>query len=172
MVPNVYSLIFDPIVKEELKKAQAASFDGQLLVGDLAYGSKLQAWIDGNLARFPKDKHEKVTFLHDEAKTDKALSSLLDSLQDDLKLLLAKKAPPELDQIWTMERKRHSGKAPRAKDTFVRRGLSKEVFSPPSSIYYQQQFFYSGSFDKFLGLAVPRSRPSRLGRNLLPRRNG
>ena len=125
MVPDVYSLIFDPIVKEELKKAQAASFDGQLLVGDLAYGTKLQAWIDGNLARLPKDKHEKVTFLHDEAKTDKLLSSLLGSLQDDLKLLLAKKAPPELDQIWTMERKRPSGKAPRAKDTFVRRGLSK-----------------------------------------------
>ena len=123
--PRVFNLAFDSVIKENLKEAQAASFDGQLLVGDLAYGTKLQAWIDGNLARFPKDKHEKVTFLHDEAKKDKALSSLLDSLQNDLKLLLAKKAPPELDQIWTMERKRPSGKAPRAKDTFVRRGLSK-----------------------------------------------
>ena len=124
-VPKVFNLAFDSVIKENLKLAQAASFDGQLIVGDLRYGAELQQWIDNNLSRFPKDKHEKVTFIHDESKTDSTLRKLLRAFKHDLKILLAKKAPPELDQVWGMERKRPRGKAQRARDTFVRRGLSK-----------------------------------------------
>jgi hypothetical protein len=124
-VPKVFNLAFDSVIKENLKGAQAASFDGQLLVGDKKYGDKLQQWIDYNLKRFPKDKHEKVDFIIDEARSDKALKLLLDQFTDDLEALLNKKAPVELEQVWAMERKRQPGRAPRARDTFVRRGLSK-----------------------------------------------
>jgi len=124
-VPKVFSTTFDSVIKENLKKAQAASFDGQLLVGDKKYGGKLQKWIDDNLSAFPKDKHEKVVFLQKEVKTDKVLKGLMKSLSADLKTLLKKKASVELDQVWAMERGRSAGRAPRARDTFVRRGLSK-----------------------------------------------
>jgi hypothetical protein len=125
VVPKVFNLAFDSVIKENLKKAQAASFDGQLLVGDKKYGDKLQQWIDHNLKRFPKDKHEKADFITEEARTDKVLKSLLDQFATDLEALLKKKAPVELEQVWAMERKRAPGRAPRARDTFVRRGLSK-----------------------------------------------
>jgi len=124
-VPKVFNIAFDSVIKENLKKAQAASFDGQLLVGDKKYGGKLQKWIDGNLSSFPKDKHEKVVFLQDEVKTNKVLKGLMKSLSSDLRTLLKKKAPVELEQVWSMERARSAGRAPRARDTFVRRGLSK-----------------------------------------------
>jgi hypothetical protein len=124
-IPNAYSLIFDPIVKEDLKKGQAASFDGLLIVGERKYGDKLRQWIDDSLKRFPKDKHEKADFIIDEARVDKSLKSLLDQFSGDLEALLKKKAPVELEQVWAMERKRTPGRAPRARDTFVRRGLSK-----------------------------------------------
>ena len=125
VVPKVFNLVFDSVIKENLKQAQAASFDGQLLVGDLRYGSELQEWIDENLGRFPKDKNEKVDFLTQEAKTAKELRRILGAFSSDLEALLKKKAPPELEQVWAMERKRAPGRAPRARDTFVRRGLSK-----------------------------------------------
>jgi hypothetical protein len=123
--PKVFNIAFDSIIKPNLKLAQAASFDGQLIVGDLTYGPDLRKWIDRNLKRFPKDKHEKVEFLISEARTDAALRSLLKQFTKHLEILLKKKAPLELDQVWAMERKRSPGRAPRARDTFVRRGLSK-----------------------------------------------
>jgi hypothetical protein len=96
-----------------------------LLVGDLRYGTELQEWIDEYLGNLPKDNNEKVDFLTQEAKTDKKLRRILVAFSTDLEALLKKKAPPELEQVWAMERKRAPGRAPRARDTFVRRGLSK-----------------------------------------------
>jgi hypothetical protein len=125
VVPKVFNLAFDSVIKENLKKAQAASFDGQLIVGDLKYGTAIQEWIDDNLGSLPKDKNEKVEVLTREAKTDKKLKLLLHAFSTDLETLLKKKAPPELEQVWAMERQRAPGRAPRARDTFVRRGLSK-----------------------------------------------
>jgi hypothetical protein len=124
-VPLVFNLAFDSVIKENLKEAQAASFDGQLLVGDKKYGDKLQQWIDHNLPRFPKDKNKKVDFIVDDTRSDKALKLLLDQFTIDLEAVLKKNAPVELEQVWAMERKRTPGRAPRARDTFVRRGLSK-----------------------------------------------
>lgn len=130
--PKVFNVAFDSVIKENLKKAQAASFDGQLLVGDQKYGTQLQKWIDDNLPRVPKDKHEKVDFLQKEVKTDKILKVLMANLTADLEALLKKSAPVELDKIWAMERSRSAGRAPRARDTFVRRGLSKIlIFEDP-----------------------------------------
>ena len=123
--PKVISLFFDAIVKKDIKKAGQSTFDGEVFIGDLDYGSRLQRWIDDNLSRFPKDKHEKVVFLKEEIKTDKDLKRLLLRVTSDLKNILKKKALIDAEQIWRMERSRPAGRAPRARDTFVRRGLSK-----------------------------------------------
>lgn len=122
---KVFNLAFDSVIKEDLKKVQNASFDGQLIVGDRPYGDELQAWVDANLKNFPKDKEEKVEHLREVAKKDKELKRLIGFLKKDLEALLKKKSPKELDGIWDMERKRKKGIAPARKETFVRRGLSK-----------------------------------------------
>jgi len=122
--PHCYSILFDSIVKEALKKSQAASFDGQLIVGDKKYGSKIQKWIEKNLYTFPTEKNNKVIHLQSLRKTDKVLAKLHSQFKTDLKVLL-KKTQPELDSLWTLEKKRLKAMAPKAKDTFIRRGLSK-----------------------------------------------
>ena len=130
IIPRVYNIAFDSIIKENLKKAQAASFDGQLIVGDLKYGPSLQNWIDNNLSRIPKDKDEKVDFLKSEASTDKEIRSLLNGFSNDLEKLIKKKAPVELDQLWKMEINRQlkrTPRVPRARNTFVRRGFIKTL---------------------------------------------
>jgi hypothetical protein len=125
-IPRVFNIAFDSVIKENLKLALAASFDGQLLVGDLDYGKALQDWIDQNLKRFPKEKEAKVTFLDAESKSDKILKKLLKQFTDDLDKLLKQRASAELDALWTMERQRkHVTRVPRARNTFARRGLSK-----------------------------------------------
>jgi hypothetical protein len=125
-IPQVFNIAFDSVIKENLKKAQAASFDGQLIVGDLDYGDELQGWIDQNLSRFPKEKEEKVKFLETESKSDKVLQGVLQRFTNDLQILIKRKAPAELDNMWQMERQRkRTTRVPPARNTFVRRGLSK-----------------------------------------------
>ncbi len=125
-IPRVFNIAFDSVIKENLKEAQAASFDGQLIVGDLDYGPELQEWIDQNLNRFPKEKEEKVGFLKMESRVDKVIKGLLQRFTNDLRSLLRQKAPTELDDLWNMERQRHrTTRVPKARKTSVRRGLSK-----------------------------------------------
>ncbi|MDB6175508.1 MAG: hypothetical protein JWL59_4819 [Chthoniobacteraceae bacterium] len=123
--PRAYAIVFDAVMKEDLKKAQLSYTDGQLIVGDLKYGSELQAWIDEHLGEFPKDKAEKVGFFKARVRRDTALKELVDKFAKDLTALLRKRAPKELESIWLTERSRKPGKAPTAQMTSVRRGLSK-----------------------------------------------
>jgi hypothetical protein len=123
--PKVFNLAFDSVIKEDLKKAQEASFDGQLLVGDQTYGDDLQTWINMNLKGFPKEREDKVEYLRKVASKDKELRRFIGHLKTDLEALLKKKPPKDLDAIWEMERKRKKGTAPPRKVTFVRRGLCK-----------------------------------------------
>src|SRR5262249_7241360 len=77
------------------------------------------------LLKFPRDKNEKVGFLKKRKSTDATLRQLLAKFSFDLQRLLTSRAPVVLGQIWAMERKRPAGRAPRARNTFLRRGLSK-----------------------------------------------
>jgi hypothetical protein len=56
------------------------------------------------------------------------------SLKTDLEGLLKKRALEELEQIWEMERSRSAGRAPRARKTSVRRGLSKILIFEDSNV--------------------------------------
>jgi hypothetical protein len=124
---RVYSIAFDSVIKEDLKELQGAAFDGQLLVGDANYGRRLQWWVEANSPGLPKDGDEKVDAIRD-AITDRSRAdnpkSLVDELVRDLGKLVAT-SRTELDALWTMERKRAPGRAPTARDTFLRRGVGK-----------------------------------------------
>lgn len=125
--PRVYSVAFDSIIKSDLKLLQSASFDGQLIVGDLAYGAHLQKWVDENASKLPKNKNEAVSFIADLLqRSDKpsVVRAFMGNLTADI-FTLIQQSRPDLDQLWQMERVRAAGRAPEAKKTFVRRGLSK-----------------------------------------------
>jgi hypothetical protein len=124
-MPRVFVVTFDSVIKEDLKKVQAASFDGQIIVGDRPYGRELQKWVDQHVGDFPRDKDEKVEYLRDARKTYAHLARLSKLFRQDLEALVSKRAPKELDKIWAMDRTRTPGLAPKAKKTSVRRGLSK-----------------------------------------------
>lgn len=129
-IPRVFNLAFDSIIKESLKKSQAASYDGLLFVGDLDYGAELQQWIDDHLNEFPRDKHEKVGFIKTRARRDAVLKRLLARFTNDLNKLLLKKAPVTLDEIWRLERQRSTKPPPVARKTSIKRGLGKLLVVP------------------------------------------
>jgi hypothetical protein len=83
-VPHVYAIAFDSVIKEDLKKIQAAAFDGQLIVGDLKYGKALQQWVDAHHAALPTKGEDKAEEIKKLATTDKALNALLTELVSDL----------------------------------------------------------------------------------------
>jgi hypothetical protein len=126
-LPRVYSIVFDSRMYETLKVLQSATFDGQLLVGDADYGRRLQWWVEANSPGLPKDGDEKVDAIRnamkDRSRADNP-KSLVDELVRDLGKLVAA-SRTELDALWTMERKRATGRAPAARDTFLRRGVGK-----------------------------------------------
>lgn len=124
---RVYSVVFDAVIKEDLKALQSAAFDGQLVVGDEDYGKYLQWWVDANSPGLPKDRDEKADAIR-EAMKDKARADnpkpLIAQLIHDLEKLVTT-TRTELDALWAMERKRPAGKAPAARETFLRRGGGK-----------------------------------------------
>jgi hypothetical protein len=124
---RVYAIAFDSVIKEDLKELQEAAFDGQLLVGDTDYGRRLQRWVEANSPGLPKDGDEKVDAIRDAMKDRSRADNpkpLVDELLRDLGKLV-NRGRTELDSLWTMERKRGPGRAPVARDTFLRRGVGK-----------------------------------------------
>jgi hypothetical protein len=124
---HVYSVVFDSIIKEDLKALQGAAFDGQLLVGDSDMGHRLLRWVEAHSSGLPKDADKKVDAIC-EAMKDKRRPDNPKALVDNLVVELGKvvrTTRTELDGLWSMERKRPVGHPPVARDTFLRRGVGK-----------------------------------------------
>jgi hypothetical protein len=168
-VPRVYNVAFDSIIKEGLKKVQLAAFDGQLVVGDESYGKALQTWVDANNASLPQERFEKADAVK-KAAGSKGLSTLISRLEADVAKLVGS-TNASMKSVWAMERKRPKGKAPTARDTFVRRGLSKllvfEDVDLALRLYGRQRVevdevpeyaFLCGLARKSIGRAVPADR--------------
>lgn len=125
-VPRVVNIAFDSIIKESLKELQAAAFDGQVVVGDLDYGVELISWVDQHLAELPTAMMEKSEVITEMVENDDSLKCVILRLTDDLRKAISSTLP-ELEQLWGMERNRMRGKAPVARDTYVRRGFTKRI---------------------------------------------
>lgn len=124
-VPRVYSVVFDAVIKENLKRLQYAAFDGQLIVGDMDYGSDLIGWVDRHYVELPRgDKQVLPTAIEERIPRDALLATMFERMAADLERLLEGRQE-ELDELWRMERARPRGQAPQARPTLVRRGLSK-----------------------------------------------
>ncbi len=158
---RVYSVAFDSIIKADLKALQGAVFDGQLLVGDTHYGSRLQQWVEANSQGLPKNGDEKVDAIRKAMKDLSCAENpkpLVDELVRDLGKLVAT-SRIELDALWAMERTRTPGRAPIARDTFLRRGVGKLLLlDHPDDVDRSGRFKKSVSADvieslKTMGLA-------------------
>ena len=125
-VPHVFSIAFEAEIKQALKEVQEAAFDGQLIVGDLSYGSALEEWIDANHAALPTPGPDKVDAITSLAKDDKALRSALVALTKDVRTLLDGRQPA-LEQLWAQHRKRAKADVSPAKDTRYRKGFTKAM---------------------------------------------
>ena len=168
-MPRVYNVAFDSVIKESLKKVQASAFDGQLIAGDESYGKALQAWVDANNKSLPKDRFEKADAVK-KAISGKGLSALIAKLEADVaKLIRCTNA--SMKSVWSLERNRPKGYAPAARETFVRRGLSKllvfEDVDLALRLYGRQRVrvdevpeyaFSCGLARKSIGRAVPGDR--------------
>ncbi|TGE37200.1 hypothetical protein E4K67_15110 [Desulfosporosinus fructosivorans] len=125
-VPRVVNIAFDSIIKESLKKLQAAAFDGQVVVGDRDYGVELIAWVDQHLANLPTAMMEKLEVITEMVGNNDGLNRAISRLTEDLGKAITSTLP-ELEQLWGMEKDRIRGKAPVARDTYVRRGFTKRI---------------------------------------------
>jgi hypothetical protein len=138
-VPCVYNVAFDSVIKESLKKVQAAAFDGQLIVGDEDYGKALQAWVDTNNKSLPQERFEKADAVKNAA-GGKGLSGPIAKLEADVAKLIGS-TNTSMKSVWALERKRPKGKAPTARDTFLRRGVGKLLlFDRPDQVDRQGRF--------------------------------
>lgn len=134
--PRVYSIAFDSVIKEDLKKLQDAAFDGQLIVGDTDYGREVQTWVDASHARLPKQAEDKALAVREEAGpwmvTTKSKSPF-GALTQNLDALVTQ-TKPALDGLWIMARQRRVGRVQTARETFVRRGVIKMLLLPKNGL--------------------------------------
>jgi hypothetical protein len=124
--PTVLSVVFDAVIKEELKKVQASAFDGQLIVGDRPYGAGLQHWVDDHINDLPLNAYAKsadILRLY-KSGTDPELAEHLNAFLSDLSQLLRARNEP-LDDLWFNVRQRPSRSSRAAKITSMRRGSAK-----------------------------------------------
>jgi hypothetical protein len=103
--PRVYSVAFDSVIKEDLKRLQYAAFDGQLIVGDSSYGNAIQNWVDINHINLPPKGIDKVEYIQRLLSKDREFIKIMRAFTQDLEFLIEQKQS-ELDELWQMERKR------------------------------------------------------------------
>ena len=122
--PLVINIVFDSVIKEDLKNLQDAAFDSQIIVGDEEFGRIITAWVIENDPQLPTDQYEKALFidhLHDEL-----LEGCLSVLSSRVVLALNNHRP-ELDQLWQREEQRQIQPAPVARNTYLRLGFMKRL---------------------------------------------
>lgn len=125
-VPFALNIVFDSIMKENLKALQEVAFDGQLIIGDKDYGAGLAQWVNEIDAHMPISQEEKVEKLRFLQKTDTKLKKYISAIIKDLTPIL-ECGIMSSQELWEQERKRVHGKAPIAKNTYVRRGFTKRI---------------------------------------------
>ena len=125
-IPYAINIVFDSVMKENLKALQQAAFDYQLIIGDKAYGEPLAQWVIQKDEDMPVGQEEKVLLIKALLKSDKTLKRLLSYIQHDIMTFFPLR-DTDVASLWTLERKRPHGKAPDAKNTFIRRGYTKRL---------------------------------------------
>ena len=122
--PLAISIFFESVMKEQLKALQGTAFDPQLIVDSMPYGETLKKWVHTNEAEFSTDQEIKAVELAERCKHDAKLERCVQALADDV-ITTIETAQAGLNDLWIYEEAREKGIPPIAKNTFIRRGLSK-----------------------------------------------
>ena len=124
--PEVYSVLFDAIVKPDVKTLEKASFDGSLIVGDRPYGGVIGDWIAANSGKLPVDKHGKVRAIRAAIQSagGRQLAAACRELSSDVLQLF--RSGGRNRRLWAQEASRVRPAPPAtARQTSFRRGLGK-----------------------------------------------
>lgn len=124
--PKVINVIFDSIIKTDLKALQDAAFDSQVIVGDTEYGRFLANWVLLNDKNLPTDQYEKALFIAQESNQE--MKTNLKLFEEAILSALGEKKPA-LDQLWADEARREKKIAPAARNTFLRLGYMKRLLA-------------------------------------------
>lgn len=125
-IPYAINIIFDASIGEGRKELQKVVFDGQLIIGDLQYGSELLDLIRQIEPNLPTDQVESSIFIKNYTKHNARFRKLIIRLSSDLKITLAE-SQEKLQSLWIVERCRKSHSSKIAKNTFFRRGFTKRL---------------------------------------------
>ncbi len=125
-MPRVYCLTFG-IIKTDLEPIQQHAFDQFVWVRQAthAWTDDLNAFISACVPTFPKGKDNQTDFMRDELKK---ASAKVKSAYRKLKTLLEnmhKADSDSLNKMWKDQRTRAVPAAPGARNTYLRRGISK-----------------------------------------------
>jgi hypothetical protein len=121
---QVFALAFDAVIKTDLKSLQGAAFDGELVVGDMKYGSALLKWIDNIHGKLPKKTEDKPRALRDAAAKSPAITGALRALVSDVASLLVG-GGAQLRPLWKLARGRKAPAGRSAKHTSFKKGIAK-----------------------------------------------
>ncbi|MHA7816160.1 MAG: hypothetical protein ACX93N_06770 [Pseudohaliea sp.] len=125
-MPRVYCLTFG-IIKTDLEPIQQHAFDQFVWVRQAthSWANELDAFVSGCVLTFPTGKDNQTEFMREELKRSSATAK---SAYRKLKALLDamyKAKSVALDNMWTDHRARAIPAAPGARNTSLRRGISK-----------------------------------------------
>ena len=81
--PLVFTIVFDAQMRGAIKAIQKASFDGQLVIGDLPYGKELQDYLLERIDMFPSDNIGKVEQIRRLELYDRRFRILVKKLEND-----------------------------------------------------------------------------------------
>ncbi len=122
--PKAINVLFDSIIESSLKLLQDAAFDGQIIVGDRPYYDTLQKWVRSTEPLLPTDQTEKAAAIERALRDDHILEELVGYLYEDVKVCIDN-SEESLSELWELEYQRRYETTITAKNTYVRRGLSK-----------------------------------------------
>ena len=124
--PKTISVVFDSLLKESMKAIQAIVFGRQLIVGDQPYGARLINWVERKMDELPSDQNEKYNQLRLLLESDKTFAGLVANLKQDLVGCIISEGS-DLSQLWDIATENTDKIAPKAKDTYFRRGIAKRL---------------------------------------------
>lgn len=123
--PLIFSVAFDAAIKDNLKVLARSAFDGELIVGDLTYGTQLQSWVDKNAAKLPKQAAAKAQAIFTALRAgDQELGPLISALSADVETLSGRKNA-RTEGLWVLEKARSEAKSRSARTTWFKRGIAK-----------------------------------------------
>lgn len=158
-LPSVFSVVFDAEIKGDIQLLEAVAFDGRLVVGDAAYGSKLIEWINTKLVPTAETSAGMVGVVQDawQKKSKNSVSGLLDALATDV-FVLIQGGKPELDQLWVGVRGQSSNVVVGQKTSYFRRGIAKAILVGDLELIWQENLncvpdfcLRLGFFEKSIG---------------------